>query len=137
LPAPSALSTFTSGSNPSLQASSTSDVTVVDRQNAQRLSILGFPFSPSLGLIPTPKAWSEVSPGETASPGSYGGDQENDIGADITIDVLEEEPPAAGEGWRSMAAILSLVGGSEGERLARRTTFGTVSSTLHVLFLRY
>jgi len=45
--------------------------------------------------------------------------------------VLEEEPPTAGEGWRSMAAVTPTNSGGDVERLARKTTFGVVS--LHSL----
>ncbi|KAF8836584.1 hypothetical protein BDN67DRAFT_973969 [Paxillus ammoniavirescens] len=45
--------------------------------------------------------------------------------AGITIDVLDAEPPRAGEGWRSMSAGL-LGGGNNGsDPSERRTTFGT------------
>ncbi|KIK94225.1 hypothetical protein PAXRUDRAFT_460483 [Paxillus rubicundulus Ve08.2h10] len=45
--------------------------------------------------------------------------------AGITIDVLDAEPPRAGEGWRSMSAGL-LGGGNNGSGPSdRRTTFGT------------
>lgn len=123
MPAPSAISSFGSTSSASLKASTTSDATVVN--NAA--SVRTYPFPPGLELIPTPKAWTEVSNGETPSPGSYGGDQENGAGISIAIDVLEEEPPTAGESWKSMAAATSGSGGAGGERLARRTTFGLVS----------
>lgn len=43
-------------------------------------------------------------------------------GNDISIDVLEEEPPAPQENWRSMAAIVSHTT-ADGQR---RTTFGPV-----------
>ncbi|KAF9220714.1 hypothetical protein BS17DRAFT_787035 [Gyrodon lividus] len=45
--------------------------------------------------------------------------------AGITIDVLDAEPPRAGEGWRSMAA--GLLGGGNGgpDPSERRATFGT------------
>lgn len=123
LPAPSAI--FNTGSNPSLQASSVSDATIVNRNTGNNgyPSVRTYPFPPGLDAIPQPKAWSEMSNEDTPSPGSYGVDQENGAGIDITIDVLEEEPPAAGEGWRSMAAATS-TGGGDGERIARRTTFG-------------
>jgi hypothetical protein len=68
-----------------------------------------------------------LSSGTIPSPGSFAGDQDNGVGIGITIDVLEEEPPAAGEGWRSMASVV--VGGG-GEQHGRRTTFGLVSTLL-------
>jgi hypothetical protein len=48
-------------------------------------------------------------------------------GAGITIDVLDAEPPRAGDGWRNLAG--SLLGGGGGpDSNERRTTFGVVSS---------
>ena len=48
-------------------------------------------------------------------------------GAGITIDVLDAEPPRAGDGWRNLAG--SLLGGGGGpDPNERRTTFGVVSS---------
>lgn len=51
--------------------------------------------------------------------------------ASVTIDVLDAEPPTAGEGWRSMAALLGTgvdeTGPETGEQ---RATFGTVSLLL-------
>ncbi|KIJ62994.1 hypothetical protein HYDPIDRAFT_114155 [Hydnomerulius pinastri MD-312] len=44
--------------------------------------------------------------------------------ASITIDVLDAEPPRAGEGWRSMAGGLGGGGGGP-DPSERRTTFGT------------
>ena len=53
--------------------------------------------------------------------------------ASVTIDMLDAEPPRAGEGWRSMAGLLgtstSEPGPDSGER---RATFGTVSLLLRV-----
>ncbi|PPQ63228.1 hypothetical protein CVT24_005688 [Panaeolus cyanescens] len=46
----------------------------------------------------------------------------------ITIDVLEEEPPAAEEGWRSMASSTTSGAGLTGGDLARRGTFGVLPS---------
>lgn len=46
----------------------------------------------------------------------------------ITIDVLDAEPPTAGEGWRSMAGLLGTSAGETGpETGEQRATFGTVS----------
>lgn len=47
------------------------------------------------------------------------------------IDVLEEEPSTAGEGWRKMAAT-SGSDNMESERLARRTTFGLITYPRYV-----
>lgn len=46
--------------------------------------------------------------------------------ASITIDVLDAEPPAAGEGWRTMAEARRNIGRGPGfDTGERRTTFGT------------
>ncbi|KAF8553997.1 hypothetical protein OG21DRAFT_1141050 [Imleria badia] len=46
--------------------------------------------------------------------------------ASITIDVLDAEPPTAGEGWRSMAALLGTGADESGpETGEQRATFGT------------
>lgn len=47
--------------------------------------------------------------------------------AGITIDVLDAEPPRAGEGWRTMAEGLLGGRGSGSDNGGRRTTFGIVS----------
>lgn len=119
MPAPSAI--FKASSNPSLQTS-TSGATVVDRTTIHSgfLSPLGFNASKQ----------SEQSKSTTSSPGI-----DQDIGSGTTIDVLEEEPPTAGEGWRSMAAVTSISSGGDVERLARKTTFGMVS--LHSLISEF
>ncbi|KAH0833390.1 hypothetical protein J3R83DRAFT_12494 [Lanmaoa asiatica] len=46
--------------------------------------------------------------------------------ASVTIDVLDAEPPTAGEGWRSMATLLGAATGESGSDAGeRRATFGT------------
>ncbi|KIM62705.1 hypothetical protein SCLCIDRAFT_789041 [Scleroderma citrinum Foug A] len=45
--------------------------------------------------------------------------------AGITIDVLDAEPPRAGEGWQTMAGGLLSSRGSGSDNGGRRTTFGT------------
>jgi len=107
MPAPSAI--FKASSNPSLQTA-TSGTTVVDRTTIHS----GHLFSPGFNA----SKQSEQSKSTTNSPG---------IGSGTTIDVLEEEPPTAGEGWRSMAAVTPTNSGGDVERLARKTTFGVVS----------
>ena len=48
--------------------------------------------------------------------------------ASITIDVLDAEPPTAGEGWRSMTGLLGTSTGETGpDPDEQRVTFGTVS----------
>lgn len=124
MPAPSAI--FNIGSNPSLQTS-TSDATVVDctTGKSSHSSTSLYLSPPGLDAISHPKQSklrSELSKDTASSPGI-----DQNVGTDITIDVLEEEPPTAGEGWRSMAAATSINGDDDVERLARRTTFGMVS----------
>jgi len=112
MPAPPSMSTFASSSTLRDTDSSTSGVRKV-------------PFPPGLGLgaLPTPQVWREGLDGETRSPGSFpAGDNRAVIGARILFDVLEDEPPRAGEGWKSLAGVVSS-GLSEG---GRRTTFGLV-----------
>lgn len=116
VPAPSAI--FKASSNPSLQTS-TSGATVVDRTICKNIHP-GCLLPPGSDAIPRSNQ-SERSKGATSSSGIN-----QDIRSGTTIDVLEEEPPTAGEGWRSMAAVTATsIGGDE--RLARKTTFGVVS----------
>jgi len=115
MPAPSAI--FKASSNPSLQTS-TSGATVVNRSPIHS----GHLFSPGFNA----SKQSEQSKSTINSPGI-----DQDVGSGTTIDVLEEEPPTAGEGWRSMATVTSTSSGDDVERLARKTTFGVVS--LHSL----
>lgn len=71
----------------------------------------GMPFPPGLGMgqLPTPKSWFESSSSEAGG----------DLG--ITIDVLEDEPPRAGDRWRFMARNASL------SYPEHRSSFGVVS----------
>lgn len=69
----------------------------------------GMPFPPGLVQLPTPRSWYESSSSEA-------GDN-----AGITIDVLEDEPPRAGDGWRVLARNASLM------HPEHRTSFGMVS----------
>ncbi|KAG6810088.1 hypothetical protein H0H92_013362 [Tricholoma furcatifolium] len=107
-PAPSALTSST-------RTSHSSELT----QNTDSL-----PFPP--GLSPAPqKSWTDgstithVSPVSlpvNLNPVSIMSARETEAG--ISIDLLEEAPPSAGLGWRSMAAEQGIFGGG------RRTTFG-------------
>ncbi|OBZ72596.1 hypothetical protein A0H81_07439 [Grifola frondosa] len=69
-------------------------------------------FPPGLIPLPTPRVWSDSHTSDLPSPTSSGSS------AGIRIDVLEDEPPAAQVGWRSLA------GGSQGSSDGRRLTFG-------------
>ncbi|KAJ7584965.1 hypothetical protein C8J56DRAFT_1166186 [Mycena floridula] len=105
---PRGISPFASLS--SLQASSTASSSLGQKR---------FPYPPGLvTAIPTPKVWGDTS-GTTPSVGSFGAESAgNRQSTAITFDILESEPPAAPEGWRS------LTGGAPDER---RTTFGMPS----------
>lgn len=73
-------------------------------------------FPPGLVPLPNPHAWRDSHASSFPRPSS------SVSSSGIQIDILEEEPPAAQDGWRSLSAI--------GERRAaegRRTTFGVVS----------
>jgi hypothetical protein len=94
LPAPPPLSPFTS-------TASTSSVRMIS--------------PPGLAaLLPHTKVWLETD--GTPSFGSFTTRTESDGPVAITVDLLEQEPPTAGHGWRSLA-------GHE-----QRATFGTVSA---------
>ncbi len=75
--------------------------------------------------LPTPAAWNDTM-GKTPSMGSFAGqsDGSTQVAAHgITIDILEEAPPAPGDIWKAMASIVGLdsLGGA-----GTRTTFGLV-----------
>jgi len=52
--------------------------------------------------------------------------EENTASTAISIDLLEEEPPLPGEGWRSLAGVVG-VGSAAGAWVHRRLTLGAVS----------
>jgi hypothetical protein len=80
-------------------------------------SMSGGPFPPGLVPLSSRRAWRDSLSVITGSSN----------GAGITIDVLDAEPPRAGDGWRNLAG--SLLGGGAGpDPDERRTTFGIVSS---------
>ncbi|KIK67024.1 hypothetical protein GYMLUDRAFT_256983 [Collybiopsis luxurians FD-317 M1] len=79
-----------------------------------------FPYPPGLTTFSMPLIWNETT-GTTPSPGSFAAvplHTSNIEEAGIGIDVLEEEPPNAGDDWRSLAGGITGPGGT------RRTTFG-------------
>ena len=82
---------------------------------SSRGSMGPFPIPPSLTLLPN---FRTASDGTT----SIGVGARNSDG--VTIDVLEEEPPTAGDHWRSIASA-----GPTVVEVERRTTFGTVSAS--------
>ena len=77
----------------------------------------GGPFPPGLVPLSSRRAWRDSLSVITGS----------STGAGITIDVLDAEPPRAGDGWRNLAGGLG--GGAGPDPSERRTTFGIVSST--------
>jgi hypothetical protein len=78
-------------------------------------SASGKPLRPSLVPLSSRHAWRDSSV-IAGSPN----------GAGITIDVLDVEPPRAGDGWRNLAG--GFLGISEGpDPSEQRTPFGTVS----------
>lgn len=84
------------------------------------LSKKDIPYPPGLlqgPTLPTPAVWNQTS-GGTPSVGSYAANSSTSLGgadrqsAGITIDILEEVPPMAGQSWRSLSDT------------NKRTTFG-------------
>ncbi|KAI0364317.1 hypothetical protein BV20DRAFT_868183 [Pilatotrama ljubarskyi] len=67
-------------------------------------------FPPGLVPLPTPRVWRDSHASSSPSPAT-------DSTSGIGIDVLEDEPPAADGGWRSLAGGIRPGDG-------RRTTFG-------------
>ncbi|KAG0705771.1 hypothetical protein DFH29DRAFT_872738 [Suillus ampliporus] len=76
-------------------------------------STRGTPLPPGLVPLSSRRAWRDSLSVITGSSN----------GAGITIDVLDAEPPQAGDGWRSLAG--GFLGGNVGpDPSERRTTFG-------------
>lgn len=118
MPAPRGISPFASTS--SLRNTSTTS----------SVSKKAYPHPPGLVSedLPTPAAWKDTD-GTTPSVGSFAVDSSGDgnrLSTGITVDVLEEAPPAAGQSWRSLA-------GTRSEN--KRTTFGLVRGYLAHLLL--
>ncbi|KAH9902485.1 hypothetical protein C8Q73DRAFT_7206 [Cubamyces lactineus] len=67
-------------------------------------------FPPGLVPLPTPRVWRDSHASSSPSPAT-------ESTSVIGIDVLEDEPPAANNGWRSLAGSFRPTDG-------RRTTFG-------------
>ncbi|KAK0444251.1 uncharacterized protein EV420DRAFT_1009285 [Desarmillaria tabescens] len=105
MPAPRGISPFTSASSMKDTPSNSSFGT----------KLLSYP--PGLPLSTPARKWEDIS-GTTSSMGSYVGG--SDGAAGVTIDILEEEPPSAGDGWRSLAGVVP----SSVDEVGRRTTFG-------------
>jgi hypothetical protein len=111
-PVPSAIPHFVSSSS------------LRDTNTSSSIALRNNPYPPGLALV-SPKAWANSDLSSTASSPvhlvSPHMDSPGGGGTDVTIDIdiLEEEPPNAGEGWRTIASGLFGPAG-------RRTTFGLV-----------
>ncbi|KAJ3846369.1 hypothetical protein EV368DRAFT_89145 [Lentinula lateritia] len=108
MPAPRGISPFAS-------SHSVREVGTLSSQGSQGKA--EFPYPPGLTSFSTPGVWNETV-GTTPSPGSFAAVPTLALGAEIGLDVLEQEPPSPGSSWRSMA------GGNHGQGGTRRTTFG-------------
>ncbi|KAJ4498353.1 hypothetical protein C8R41DRAFT_149071 [Lentinula lateritia] len=111
MPAPRGISPFAS----SHSVRSVREVGTLSSQGSQGKA--EFPYPPGLTSFSTPGVWNETV-GTTPSPGSFAAVPTLALGAEIGLDVLEQEPPSPGSSWRSMA------GGNLGQGGTRRTTFG-------------
>lgn len=97
-------------------ATGNQNVDILDLPAPKGISPFG--STASVHALPSPKAWNDTM-GDTPSIGSFAANSEGTAGHGITIDVLEEDPPAATDTWRTMASVLGPPGA--------RTTFGIVS----------
>lgn len=108
MPAPRGISPFASTSS------------LRDSLTTSSISKKNYPHPPGLApslALSTPAVWNETS-GGTPSVGSFAAHSSvagNRQSTAITIDVLEQAPPAAGQSWRSLA-------GADPDN--KRTTFG-------------
>ncbi len=114
MPAPRGISPFTSASSMKDTPSNSSFGT----------KLLSYP--PGLTKSMPPRTWGDIS-GTTSSMGSFAGGSDGTTG--ISFDILEEEPPSAGDGWRSLAGVVP----SDVDEVGRRTTFGLVSLNASVV----
>ncbi|PBK89015.1 hypothetical protein ARMGADRAFT_1167792 [Armillaria gallica] len=105
MPAPRGISPFTSASSMKDTPSNSSFGT----------KLLSYP--PGLTKSMPPRTWGDIS-GTTSSMGSFAGGSDGTTG--ISFDILEEEPPSAGDGWRSLAGVVP----SGVDEVGRRSTFG-------------
>lgn len=115
LPAPSAVSPF---------ASTSSVGSLREMSTGSSAGITAHPFPPGLGLG-TNKSWTDISSSAAQAPGAFAVVSSHNTNAGVSIDVLEEAPPSAGEGWRSMASAVN-----SNSDPGRRTTFGGVSTRI-------
>lgn len=92
-----------------------------------------FASASSLSLSATTSANTTMRLGDVPSPKTPAPPRSVPTDSGITIDVLEEAPPSAGEGWRSLAGVM---GGGVIAGAGRRTTFGLVNTFSSSCFLR-
>jgi hypothetical protein len=116
VPAPSAVLPFMTA------AASTSTLSLREKNTTSSLALKTHPFPPGLALGVQKKLWTDASSSMTEV-APFAVVESHLTRPDISIDILEEAPPAAEEGWRSMSAIIQ-------DGPGRRTTFGTVSVLL-------
>ncbi|KAF9459040.1 hypothetical protein BDZ94DRAFT_1269228 [Collybia nuda] len=108
VPAPSAVSPF---------ASTSSVGSLREMSTGSSAGIITHPFPPGLGLG-TNKSWTDITSSAAQVQAPFAVVSSHNTNAGISIDILEEAPPSAGEGWRSMASTVNFGGPG------RRTTFG-------------
>ena len=122
MPAPSAVLPFTSAS--------TSTLSLREKTTTNILG-LGTPsFPPGLVLSTQKKSWTDASSTATQVHTPFAVVATHNTGPAVAIDVLEDAPPTAEEGWRSMAAVIQSGPG-------RRTTLGGVSCPLFPYLITY
>ncbi|KAG6853281.1 hypothetical protein C0991_005503 [Blastosporella zonata] len=115
-PAPTAISPFASST-----VTSFSSLRDTATEITQELEV--HPFPPGLAAVPQ-KPWIDEGSSTIVTPPFDAPMNTNpflspqDSAAGISIDILEEAPPSAREGWRSLAAEQGFLGPT------RRTTFG-------------
>lgn len=85
-------------------------------------STIGRPLPPGLVPLSSRHAWRDSLSVITGSSN----------GAGIAIDVLDAEPPRAGDGWKSLAGGFLGVSAGSADPSQQRTTFGTVSLDIAV-----
>jgi hypothetical protein len=111
MPAPSAVLPFMSAT------ASTSTLSLREKDITNSLVLKTHSFPPGLDLVEQKKSWTDGSSGVSQVHAPFAVVSNHPAQRDISVDVLEEAPPVAEEGWRSMAAVIQ-------DGPGRRTTFG-------------
>ncbi|KAL4251328.1 hypothetical protein ABKN59_005686 [Abortiporus biennis] len=110
-----------------------SDIDVLDMPapaptyNSSRPPVLPM-LPPGLAQLPTPLSWRESYVDSNPSNTSH---RQSGSSAGIHIDVLEDEPPVAGEGWRNLSSSGGGGGSMPMPTETRRTTFGSQPVVVH------